>query len=71
MDWYELITELWNNHRGKFLGVVIGLAFGLLTAVVGFWQTLFISVCIIIGYAIGKRMDENKNFRDILERIFK
>ncbi|WP_366922481.1 DUF2273 domain-containing protein [Metallumcola ferriviriculae] len=71
MDWYEIIAELWNNHRGKFLGIIIGLTFGLLTALVGFWQTLFISICIVIGYLIGKRMDENESFREILERILK
>ncbi|MBO8168198.1 MAG: DUF2273 domain-containing protein [Thermoanaerobacteraceae bacterium] len=71
MDWNELINEIWRHHRGKLLGAVIGLTFGLLTAIVGFWQTLFISICIVIGYVVGKRMDEHESFRDLLERIFK
>jgi len=71
VDWNELINEIWGKHRGKVVGILVGLSFGLLTAIVGFWRTLFISICIIIGYFIGKRIDNHENFRDLLDRIFK
>jgi uncharacterized membrane protein len=71
LDWERIITEVWLNHRGKALGLSLGLLFGVLTAVLGFWETFFIAVCIIIGYMIGKKFDDNTGIRQILNKIFR
>lgn len=70
MDWDRLLAEIFKNHRGKLLGILLGLSFGLLTALLGFWKALFIAFCILIGYIVGKRIDENKNFKHLLEKLF-
>ncbi|MFZ5688155.1 MAG: DUF2273 domain-containing protein [Bacillota bacterium] len=70
MEWERIISEVWLNHRGKTVGVGIGLLFGILTAVLGFWKTFLIAACIILGYLIGKRVDENTGFRQLLSRFF-
>ncbi len=67
----QLFSELLNNHQGKVLGIAIGLVFGLLVIIIGFLQTVFLACCIYIGYIIGKRVDDNENIRDLVERIFK
>lgn len=54
----ELIVELLETHRGKVLGVVFGLVVGLLIILFGFWKSLFVIFCIIIGYLLGRRFDE-------------
>lgn len=70
MEWDKLVSELLKYHRGKILGVFLGLVFGLLTACFGFWRAFFIAVCIIIGYEIGKKLDEHKSFKNLLEKFF-
>ncbi|MDS1030090.1 DUF2273 domain-containing protein [Bacillota bacterium LX-D] len=71
MELEQLINVLFKHHRGKLIGILLGLFFGLLSAVLGFWKALFIAFCIFVGYYIGKRIDENKNFKSLLEKLFK
>jgi len=70
MDWEKLMGELLKHHRGKMLGILLGLVFGLLTAFFGFWRAAFIVICIMIGYIIGKKLDEQKSFKSLLEKFF-
>lgn len=69
--WGQLIAELLHRHRGKLFGIALGLTFGLLVIFVGFLQTVFIACCIFIGYIIGKRIDDNESFREVMDHIFK
>ncbi len=71
MELERLLDQLWQNHRGKVIGVGAGLVFGILTTALGFWKTLFITLCIAVGYIIGKRVDENANFREMLVRVLR
>ncbi|MHB1125355.1 MAG: DUF2273 domain-containing protein [Bacillota bacterium] len=70
MDWSNFLAELWVSHRGRLLGVMLGLVFGILAVTVGFWKALFVSLCIVGGYILGRRVDEEGNLRGWLERIF-
>ncbi|MHB1421545.1 MAG: DUF2273 domain-containing protein [Bacillota bacterium] len=70
MDWSNFIAEMWTSHRGRLLGVLLGLVFGILVVTVGFWKALFVSLCIVAGYTLGKRVDEEGNLRGWMERIF-
>jgi len=69
--WKQVLKELLQHHRGKIFGILLGLIFGLLVIIIGFLQTIFVALCIYIGYIIGKRVDENENIREIMEHIFK
>lgn len=60
---------LWNAHRGKMAGLIVGLLFGLLVMTLGFWRSLFISLCMAVGYFIGKRIDEKGSLNDLFSRI--
>lgn len=66
----EIIKNLITNHQGKCLGVIIGLIFGLLIVKFGFIAGLFLIICILIGYFIGKRYDDG-DYVEFLERIFR
>lgn len=70
MEWERLLGEILKNHRGKLLGIFLGLCFGLVAAIFGFLKALFIALCIIIGYFMGKRVDEHKNFKNLLKKLF-
>lgn len=63
----SIITE----HRGKAIGVLLGLLTSILFINYGFWRTIFIIICIIIGYFIGKKIDEHANIEVWLKNIFK
>ncbi len=74
MDWegvWRVLFTLWYYHRGKTLGILLGLIFGLLTVTLGFWKALFIAFCIGVGFWVGKRLDEEGNFKKLLDRILK
>lgn len=65
----ETMTDIWVNHRGKFLGSLFGLLFSLSVMAIGLLWTLFWILCVLIGYQVGKKMDEEKeNLVDVLER---
>lgn len=60
----NLFTWLWQEHRGKTAGVILGLAASVLFVTLGFWRTIFIVICLALGYLIGKRVDEHHSFDD-------
>lgn len=70
LQWEEIVREVWTVHRGKVLGVFIGLLFALSVVSFGFWKTFFIALCIGVGYALGKRADEDGSLHRYLERWF-
>lgn len=69
--WQELLVEVLRYHRGKLTGALVGLLFALLVLAFGFLQTIFIALCMFIGYIIGKRIDDNESIREVMERLFK
>lgn len=63
------LLELMEGHWGKFLGVILGLVFGLFTVKFGFLQALFIAGMIAVGYYIGRQLDESTDWREFWERL--
>jgi len=60
--WENLFRIIFEEHRGKAIGIVLGLVASILFISYGFWRTIFIIVCIALGFFIGKEVDEKKNF---------
>lgn len=67
MDFAEYIIK----HRGKIAGVFLGLVVGLIILKYGLLKTVFIALCVGIGYYIGKRLDERVNFKEMLASFFR
>ncbi len=67
----KLLLLILEEHRGKALGILLGLIASILFISYGFWRSLFVIICIILGFFIGKRIDENKSFDNWLRRMFK
>ncbi|MGI9951538.1 DUF2273 domain-containing protein [Moorellaceae bacterium AZ2] len=61
---------MYHQHRGKVWGVALGLLFGLSVALLGVGRTLFIALCIALGYFIGRRIDKGEDLADWWERFF-
>ncbi len=65
------IIDFLSRHRGKAIGIVIGLIFGWLVIKYGIIKSIFVAICVGIGYYIGKRLDENLGIKDIFYSIFR
>lgn len=65
----RLLEECWNQHRGKMLGTLFGLLLGVLYLWVGFWRMLVVALLVMVGFYLGKKVDEKENLRDALARI--
>ncbi|MGD8400521.1 MAG: DUF2273 domain-containing protein [Bacillota bacterium] len=57
------------SYQGRILGGVIGFMAGLLWAFLGFGRALAFVLCILLGYFIGKRIDQKESFKDIISRM--
>lgn len=65
----KLLEEIWQYHSGKITGVIIGFIIGVLIITFGFFETLFVLLCVIAGYIVGKRIDEKEDIMDILDKL--
>jgi len=57
------------NHKGKAIGIVGGLLFGVLILRVGFWYSLFLLVCVIAGYYLGDLHDKGERLAAFFDKI--
>ncbi len=64
-----MVREIWQHHSGKISGVTIGFVLGVLIITFGFFETLFVLLCVIAGYVVGKRIDEKEDLSDILDKL--
>lgn len=71
MNLSKIVEELMTYHRGKTIGILIGLLFSVLVITVGLLETIFIAVCIYLGFIIGKRLDDNESFNDLIHKLFR
>lgn len=69
--WEKLLLHILEHHRGKLLGIGLGLIAGILVVSYGFWKALFIIICIVLGYLVGKNIDERTDWDDWVQRVFK
>jgi uncharacterized membrane protein len=69
--WEKFLAYILQEHRGKTMGIVLGLIASIIFISYGFWRSLFVIFCIIVGYIIGKKIDENKSFDSWLKQMFK
>lgn len=65
----KLLEEIWQFHSGKIVGVTCGFLLGVLIITFGFFETLFVLLCVIAGYIVGKRIDEKEDIMDILDKL--
>jgi uncharacterized membrane protein len=67
----KIILYVITEHRGKTIGILLGLVASILFISYGFWRTIFIVFCIIVGYLIGKKIDENADIEVWIKNLFK
>ncbi len=65
-----LAADLWQNHRCKAVGLVLGLVIGTAVLIFGFWNTVFVLVCGLLGLLVGVRMDKGEELTKGLGDVF-
>jgi len=65
----EILQNLWENYRGSLVGSLFGLTIGAMFLILGFFQTIFLLICITAGYLLGKRIDNKEDLMDVLDRL--
>ncbi len=66
----ERFFEIYQNNKGALNGALIGLIFAIFLLKMGILQTLFIALCVGVGYYIGDRLSKDKNYiTALLDRI--
>jgi len=61
--------ELWNDHRGKTVGVIAGVFFGLIYLLVGFWDALIFAFIVTVGYYIGNKVDKKEQMMSLQDML--
>jgi len=70
MNLKENLIEFYTSHRGGLNGAAVGFIAAVAVLIMGFVKVLFISVCMGIGYYIGKRLYEDKDYlKNLLDRV--
>ena len=54
----QLFQAAWESHRGCVLGAVLGALIAVSILLFGFWNMLFIGICVAIGLFLGHQIDE-------------
>jgi uncharacterized membrane protein len=67
----KVIVYILTEHRGKTIGITLGLLTSILFISFGFWRTIFIVFCIFAGYQVGKKLDDNTDLEFWLNNLFK
>jgi len=68
-DIKNFMEAVWKNHRGKFIGTMAGFFIGLCVLVFGFFKTLFVLLCTVIGLYIGGKVDNHEDLLRLLEKL--
>ena len=65
----KIFDDLWENSRWRMIGVIAGLVIGILFLYLGFLQTIFLLLCIGLGFFIGNKLDKKEDLMDFLDRL--
>ena len=62
----NFVIDLFESHRTRKIGFITGLITGVAILILGFFNTLFIFLCGVIGLFVGSRFDCKD---DLVEKI--
>ena len=68
MDW-EDVRAFWMAHARKVYGSLLGLVVGILFLTIGVWKTLFIVLCMALGYFLVGVQDKGEKIGAFLVAI--
>ena len=66
----KVLRQFLADHWGKVLGGLIGLIIGLSIILFGFWQSVLLFICIVLGVYLGKMFDRHEGLQKFLQRVW-
>ena len=67
--WQDILRKLFMTSRWRIIGATVGLVVGILFLLLGFVRTVFLLLCIGIGFYIGYKMDAGEDLVDLLDNL--
>ena len=61
----DQIFEMVQKNRGKTAGILLGLMFGWFAITYGIFKAIFVSLCIVAGYYIGRQIDSRTDWKEL------
>ena len=66
----EKISNFYSSHRGGINGALAGFVIAVTILIIGFFRTFFIGVCVGVGYYIGVKLFNDKDYiKDLLDKV--
>ena len=66
----ERILGFYDSHRGGVNGAATGFILAVAILILGFFKVLFIAFFLGVGYYIGKRIQNDKDYiKNLLDRV--
>ena len=65
----DSLILLIKNHKGKAVGILLGLLFGTLVLHIGFWYSIFLFVCAGVGLYLGIMHDRGERLAAFFDKI--
>jgi len=65
----DKLMDFFITNQGKIIGALIGFLAGLLFLTLGLFKTLVLSICIAVGYYLGKKVDNKEDIIQLIERL--
>jgi len=66
----EWFANLYKSNKGGINGALIAFAVAVFIMLIGIFWAIFIAICTGLGYYIGKRLSEDKDYiKNFLDRI--
>ena len=59
------------EHSGEVIGAAAGGIFGLFAIIAGFWRSLVFLIFVIIGFLIGRFVDDHEGLKAAIARRFR
>ena len=64
----NFVIDIFESHRTRKFGFIAGLITGAAILIIGFFNTLFIVLCGVIGLFVGSRFDSKD---DLVEKLLR
>lgn len=69
MSWLRRALLVFVNLPRRYHGLMVGCAFWLFWMIFGFWRTLLLLVLGTVGYIVGRVLEANQSWREVLEKL--
>ena len=66
---YLEFIQIFRENKGKIVGALLGFFAAILLLIIGFFKTLLIIVCTLLGLFLGSRWDVEGDIKRILNKI--